>query len=292
MYYYNLVQALVNKGYERGISVMGAPYDWRRAPHENEDWMRNFKALVENTVQRNGNKPAIILCHSMGCMFSYYFFMTQVDQNWRKTKIRAWIINASPLGGNFKYMYGFFGDNDWPATPFPKIRVTERTFSSMVFLMPLERAYGRDTPFIQTPTRNYTVSDYRDFFSAVGSVNGYEQWLDIKDLLQDFPQHPGMDIHCLGGTGIQTMERAVFDNEKLMEKQGMRVLFGDGDGTVPSKSMRECLKFQGQVPASSSPSSGDEVPTFDFREFPLDHMEMIQHDSSVSHMVKIITTMT
>lgn len=32
MYFFTIVQALVDSGYTRGDDVRGAPYDWRKAP--------------------------------------------------------------------------------------------------------------------------------------------------------------------------------------------------------------------------------------------------------------------
>lgn len=40
MYYYNLVQALEGIGYTRDVDMLGAPYDWRRAP-------RKFTCLLQ-----------------------------------------------------------------------------------------------------------------------------------------------------------------------------------------------------------------------------------------------------
>lgn len=236
--------------------------------------MTDFRLLVEESFVRNKNKPTIIVCHSMGCMFTYTFLKAQ-DDLWKATYVKAWFVLAAPMGGNFKYMYGYFGDDDWPATMSRKIRIPERTFSSTTFLMPHKRSFDGDV-LIQTPSRNYTIYDYREYFAALGFPNAYEQWLDTKDIMGDELSAPGnFDIYCVGGVGVRSLESAVFESE-LSPRARYRAVYGDGDGILNAKSMRQCQKF------------GGGANKFVYQEFNLDHMEIIQHSTSVNYIVKAI----
>ena len=62
-----LVHALVAKhGYERGVSVRAAPYDWRKAPNEMQHFYTKLTKLVEDTYALNGNVRVLLVAHSMG----------------------------------------------------------------------------------------------------------------------------------------------------------------------------------------------------------------------------------
>jgi lysophospholipase-3 len=66
--YFNvIVDALVKRyGHQRGVSVRGAPYDWRRSPNEFDDYFRAYTLLVEQTYELNNRTKVIIIAHSMG----------------------------------------------------------------------------------------------------------------------------------------------------------------------------------------------------------------------------------
>ena len=53
-YFGAIAAALVKKyDYVRGLNIRGAPYDWRKAPNEFDDYYRNLTALVEQTYAMN-----------------------------------------------------------------------------------------------------------------------------------------------------------------------------------------------------------------------------------------------
>lgn len=54
MYFGAISNALVKKyGYVRGLNIRGAPYDWRKAPNELDDYYKNLTLLVEQTYAMN-----------------------------------------------------------------------------------------------------------------------------------------------------------------------------------------------------------------------------------------------
>ena len=241
--------------------------------------MTNYKDLIENTFKENGEKPVVIICHSMGCTFTYYF-MKQQDPNWVSRFISTWFIIGAPFGGTFKYMYGFFADDDYPASMFPIIRQAERTFSTTTFLLPSKRAFPEDV-LVSTPGKNYTTNNYEDFFSDLKDYDSLEQYRDVKDLLGDELNMDGLEslrVVCVGGTGEKTLQSAEFQNELVItdSKRNVKAIFGDGDGFLQTRSMRECLKF--------NTTSND----FTFKEFQLDHMELIQHPVSINFLINTI----
>lgn len=54
MYFGAIANALVKKyGYVRGVNIRGAPYDWRKAPNEFDDYYKSLTQMVEETYEAN-----------------------------------------------------------------------------------------------------------------------------------------------------------------------------------------------------------------------------------------------
>ena len=55
-----MVDMLVSKGgLQRGISVRGAPYDFRRTP--TAEYVSSLKKLIEETFAGNGNQRVVVV---------------------------------------------------------------------------------------------------------------------------------------------------------------------------------------------------------------------------------------
>lgn len=81
-------QSLTPLGYERDKHIRGAPYDFRKGPHELEFWFTDFKNLIEQTYQENGNTSVILLSHSMGGPMSL-LLLQRVTKSWKDKYIRV-----------------------------------------------------------------------------------------------------------------------------------------------------------------------------------------------------------
>lgn len=69
-YYKNLVDALTELGYERNKTIRGAPFDFRLAPNEQDEYFKNLINLIETSYLENNKRKVIIVCHSMGMSFA------------------------------------------------------------------------------------------------------------------------------------------------------------------------------------------------------------------------------
>ena len=74
----SVTKALVDIGYERGKSIFGAPYDFRKAPNEQDAWFKLFKTLIMSAYRVNGMKAVILVSHSMGSPMISYFKQWQL----------------------------------------------------------------------------------------------------------------------------------------------------------------------------------------------------------------------
>ncbi len=78
---YGLVDfpGLLNLGYVKGRTIVGAPYDFRYAPHSQNDYFDRLKALIERTTTENNGARVILIAHSMGGLFMHSFLRQQVS---------------------------------------------------------------------------------------------------------------------------------------------------------------------------------------------------------------------
>ena len=88
-------------------------------------------------------------------------------------------------------------------------------------------------------------------------------WEDTRPLLYDLVP-PGVELHCLYGTGIETTERLVYSKSSPSGKA--TIIPGDGDGTVNVRSLKACQRWVGKQKKPVYP-----------REFPKrDHMQVLK----------------
>jgi len=242
-YFKDIVESLQPLGYERGINIKGAPYDFRKAPNECEEYFVNFKKLVEDTYAENDQRPLVLVAHSMGGPFMLYFLNRQT-QKWKDTHIRALVTLSGVWGGAVKALKVFAsGDNlgiyvlsAWT------LRGEQITSPSLAFLLPSDSFWSPDEILISTPLRNYTILDFEAYFNDMNLRNGYEMWLDTKDMIHDLTP-PGVEVHCLYGIGVQTEEHVSY---KTIPSNSPTIKYGDGDGTVNLRSLEGCLRWRGK----------------------------------------------
>lgn len=199
---------------------------------------------MEDTYTLNNNEKVIIICHSLGCPNMLYFFNHQ-SQEWKDKYIKSMVSLAGPWGGSVKALKAFASGDNFGVVVVRAltIRQDERTYPSLAYLLPSDRFWGNDEVLLQSSTRNYTVSDYKDFFQDLNYMTGYEMWLDVRNLTYNLTA-PNIEIHCLHGVGIDTIHNLIYN--KAFPDSQPRILYGDGDGTVNARSLKGCLRWQGQ----------------------------------------------
>lgn len=204
-----------------------------------------MKQLVERVYTRNSNQKVILLGHSMGGNMAYVFLKNQT-QEWKDKYIRLMFTLGTPWMGNFKYLYGFlFADDDQTAQLTTVVRSAERTFPSFAFLMPKAKYWGKDTIFISSPQRNYTPSNYEQFFNDIGSPKTYSMWSAVNGLMGDL-EHPRVEIYCYGGVGVQTLRALIASSNNMSDLLRGKVVHANGDGYVNIESLEYCLRWGNQ----------------------------------------------
>lgn len=160
-YYAQLVNKLVNSkesgfDYKRDISILGAPYDFRRAPNELGQYFDNLKLVSEENFLKNDLKPVTFICHSMGCNIILYFLQTQ-KQEWKDKYVRRLISIAGPWGGSMLALKSTVIGYSL-GVPYlldgSKLKNVARTLPSTTFLFPHEQVF-KNVPLV----RNYVIKN-------------------------------------------------------------------------------------------------------------------------------------
>lgn len=243
MYFFTIVQALVEKGYTRDDDIRGAPYDWRKAPNENKAYFMGLQRMIEEMAEKAGG-PVVLIAHSMGNMYTLYF-LNQQPQAWKDRYIKAFISLGAPWAGVAKTLRVVTsGDNNRiPVISSLKIRSQQRSAVSTIWLLPYAHSWPNDRPLVQTPTSNYTVRDYQRLFTDLDFQDGWAMRQDTEPLVGAL-QAPGVAIHCLYGSGVPTPEAFQYDG-KFPDVEPT-VVQGLGDGTVNLLSAMQCKRWLGK----------------------------------------------
>ncbi|XP_033191455.1 lysosomal phospholipase A and acyltransferase [Bombus vancouverensis nearcticus] len=276
-YFKDIGNMLVNQlGYVRNHSLRGAPYDFRKAPNENEMFFNRLKDLVEETYNNNNQVPVTLLAHSMGGPMSLIFLQRQ-SQKWKDKYINCLITLSAVWGGSVKALKVFAVGDDLGAYLLRQsiLKDEQITSPSLGWLLP-SRLFWKDTEIlVQSEQKNYTLLTLQDYLIDINVPNGWEFRKDNEKYQLDFTA-PEVEVHCLYGSGIDTVE-------KLYYKPGISIegtpqlIPGDGDGTVNLRSLEGCKYWQGKQKRKVYS-----------QVFPgVNHMEIL-NNSSVLNYIKIL----
>ncbi|XP_063679907.1 phospholipase A2 group XV-like [Bolinopsis microptera] len=234
-------------GYTRGISIRGAPYDFRYTPNTKvgQEYFIKLRYLVEETYELNGNTPVMLVAHSMGNPYIVNF-LTKQDQAWKDKFIDGYVSLAGVFGGASKAIRSIIsGETEGMPQIFVDpltMREFERTSPSVFWLMPSPDLFG-DTPLLYADGRNYTAHDYHDLLLESKVPKGDELYDLVKDLPL-FVEDIGVDVHCIHGKDQSTpLHFRYGDDSEFPDTQPITVN-GDGDGTVNLRSLELCKKFK------------------------------------------------
>lgn len=156
-------------------------------------------------------------------------------------------------------------------------RPLQRSMPSTYFLMPSEQFWNDSETLIQTPSRNYTVKNYKQFFQDLNLNDGYQMRRDTEGLV-DPSRPPNVVVHCLYGYGLPTAGGYLYGKGAWPDQPPKR-FDGDGDRTVNIRSLRGCLNWKNKQKQG--------VYHKDFKG--ISHQKILSH-SVVADYIKTILT--
>ncbi|XP_023333809.1 group XV phospholipase A2 [Eurytemora carolleeae] len=279
-YFANIADHLVQAGYTRGVNLHGAPYDFRKAANELEDFFVKVKDLIEGTYKANNNLSVILLTHSMGSPMMLYFLLQQ-SQGWKDKYIRSMVTLAGPWGGTVRALKVFaVGDNlgAWLLNE-KKLMWEQRTSPSLAWLMPQIGFWDTTEVLVETAEKNYTMNDYQEFFTDLKEPNAWFMRLDTKDLIAGLPA-PNVEVFCLHGSGVDTTEKLIYKKGEFPGSDPSTILKGNGDGTVNYRSLIGCTRWADQ-----------QKQRVTHHEFPgVDHLQILREEEPAAFISNLITS--
>jgi len=280
--YGTMIQSFEAVGYEAGVNLRGVPYDWRLPSDAHEgDLYDRIQQLIEETYQQNGNTKVHVIAHSLGGPVFLHFLNSMTDA-WRTTYMESFIPIAGPWSGSPKALRGLVsGDNfgmeflGFSIVDPLTMRSVARTYGGLVALIPDPTFWG-DQVFVIGPQKNYTASDFLELFQDLGadmtaSIYPHTEWL--------FPNMtaPMVPTYCLYGTD-QPTELYYDYSDGDYNSDPVIYYTNEGDGTVPLRSLKECVSWQ---------NDQQNVVIQEFDES--DHTSILEDQNVINYILNIIT---
>jgi len=243
-YFSDVVDMLVSIGYERGVTVKGAPYDFRKAGNEQEKYFESLNDMIQQAYYDNSQQKVILVSHSLGSKMISYFLSKQTLK-WKSKYIDS-IVNISPaIGGSVRALVQYVTGDDlgsWIVSSMA-LRSADITFPSVAWMMPPYQVF-KNHVVIQTPSKNLTALDYQEFWRAANVSHIWDMYQSVKDLDVDYPA-PQVEVHTIYGYNVSTVEKLVYTKE---EDYPFKPTFleGDGDGTVNLRSLELYKRWYNQ----------------------------------------------
>ncbi|RCN34754.1 Lecithin:cholesterol acyltransferase [Ancylostoma caninum] len=222
MYFYLLVENLVKWGFRRDVNILGAPYDYRKAPEELGEYYLHLRKLIEKAYVDTGNKRVVMVGHSLGNIIALHLFTRIVDQTWKDKYIKAFITIGAPWAGSTKALKGFTSGHNFDAPniflPPMKLRPGQRTYTSLASLFPTRMAWRDDEVLATVGSTNYTLADMPAFFTRLEYEMAWKQVLRLGTLDKTLPA-PGVRVYCIFGVGLPTTSRLTWTNKSFPHEQ-------------------------------------------------------------------------
>lgn len=278
-YFYYIVESLVSSGYTRNINIMGAPYDFRKAPNENAKFIKQLGMLIEETSLKNGKKPVVVIGHSMGNPY-VFTMLNEKSSSWKKTYIKSFVSLSGPWGGAVKTLRLMAsGDNLGVFVVNPlTARAQQRSMPSSAWLLPYDYYWNDTEVLVRGPVGNYTVKDYKRFFYDIDHIDGYNMRQDTEPLGLGKLVPPKVEVHCLHGVKVDTPASFTYSKKEWYDSQP-DVTFGDGDGTVNLRSLHGCLRWVNK-------NGGHKVYHQTFAG--VNHMQILKNEDINAYIKKVV----
>ena len=254
-YFHDLVDALVEAGGARNRSVRASPYDFRRAPTSayGGAWLGMMTDLVEQTSRENGGAKVVLLAHSMGNLYTLWF-LGQKSPAWKQQYVKRWVATSGVFAGAGTGVRQLVSGSSQgvPGVTGMTVRHEQRSYESSMILLPTPQVWGEfplvrvaaGSTSVATFAKNYSAREYGELFAAAGDFpNFLARYNAIANLTADLVD-PGVPVTHLYGMGVDTPTAFEYDADSAdsiaaaFRKGPARVVLGDGDGTVPLRSLQ------------------------------------------------------
>jgi pimeloyl-ACP methyl ester carboxylesterase len=279
-YFDAIIELYTKIGYQADRNLFAAPYDFRLAPRQiRESFFEPLRRLIDQAATGGALPPdnsldydatgdgyggesfakrVTLVCHSMGCTH-LLVFLRQQSAAWRRARIRKVVALSSPWGGATKALKALLVGDQFglPLVSELKIRDLVRTFPSVAYLLPQSDVYSRPNGqqadyggpvLVQTPEKNYRVGQLDELFNELGMERTWRLYQETSQLLQALKPLDDVQIDCLHGLDVPTVETIIFRNQTDFPDGNYELVEGNGDGTVNYQSLLVCADWAQKLP--------------------------------------------
>lgn len=101
-YFARLCDSLCEKGYIQNGNLQALPYDFRRVldPDFRNAFFDEMHEMVEGLSKNHGDRPVVIVAHSLGGVLFKWFLTVRTTKKWRSKFIKRFILVNPPFGGS------------------------------------------------------------------------------------------------------------------------------------------------------------------------------------------------
>ena len=242
---------------------------------EGQKYFDKLKSMIEDMYKTYKHKVTIVT-HSMGGPISLHFLTDVVDQQWKDTYIKQYITLSAVWAGSVKSVRAIIsGDNEGIFIDRPIWgRDDSRSYQSTLWLLPPVGKLWGNFPFAFTPNVSYSANNYREMFEDLGVKDGWERYQNGLSNTR-YDRSPNVTTYCYYGMGKDTPLQLIYSRDNYPDSPP-NVTTGDGDGTVPEKSLKVCGEWQQSYPVHMKAFS------------PVEHVELIKNKTVIAAIDKII----
>jgi len=281
-YYKNIIEKLESLGYKDGENLLGGGRDWKEMP--TDTWVQKIKELIEGAVKKSGSK-AVLMGHSMGGPYSYYFLM-KMGNDWVSKYIHMYIPLAPAWMGAVKALDCMLEglDRDVPIAG-KYFAPLMRHIPSLWFLLPQKDAF-KNQVLATSPSKTYTFDDLEVLLND-GNASYVEGKLAatqgmFNKVVNYYEQVPNVPVRSFIGYGKNTVKSFKFKEDiKPHDPDGTwescSRINADGDGTVPIESLLYATdKWK---------KKGGDVQVYSFDG--MGHLPLIKDSTVIQHIVSL-----
>jgi len=177
-----------------------------------------------------------------------YFLSLQPD-DWKVRYIAGLVTVNTPWSGTVMVLEMHAAGVNWDINSIDRltIRGQQRSYETGVMLLPHSDAWNSHDVIVSTPSRNYTVNDYKVFFDDMGYPLGRQRLAAMSSARVQFSSlaPPGVPVFCAYSVGVPTPEVLVYETDDGFPDLRPKQIMGDGDGTVNERSLAMCKRWVG-----------------------------------------------
>lgn len=165
--YVPMADKLASRGWVMNTNLYCLPYDYRVPPGENE-FVADFRALIDRVTAAAGGAPAVVACHSQGCLMAYHA-MRVSDPTWLRGHVQLLFGFAGQFSGCSDCLRWAFQQN-WSWDPAdPKASPVDRSWAGELALGLQHGVYGEHVLF-RNGDAEYRARDAARLLNDAGAI--------------------------------------------------------------------------------------------------------------------------